>query len=104
MYNNNVVLLKSNRKGKKFKVILTKKSGETKTVHFGATGYSNFTKHKDPKRMNRYIARHKSRENWKKGGIDTAGFWSRWILWSKPDLKNAIKYTERKFGIRINKG
>ena len=101
MYTRNVVLRKSNRAGKKFKVILTKKSGATKTVHFGASGYSDFTKHKDPSRMRRYSARHKARENWTKSGMDTAGFWSKWILWSKPSLKGSIKYTENRFGLKI---
>ena len=29
-----------------------------KTVHFGAAGMSDYTKHKDPARKERYIERH----------------------------------------------
>jgi len=36
-----------------------------KTIHFGASGYSDFTKHKDKKRKDAYDARHKKLENWK---------------------------------------
>jgi len=29
-----------------------------KTTHFGASGYSDFTQHKDEKRKQRYLERH----------------------------------------------
>jgi len=92
-----MILQKSPNPNKKFRVFLD----DGRHVDFGAVGYSDFTKHKDPDRMRLYVIRHQSREKWGKNGIDTAGFWSRWILWSKPDLKEAIRYTEKKFGIRI---
>ena len=93
----NILLKKSPIKSKKYRVIL--KNG--KTVDFGATGYQNFNQHKDPKRMRLYLIRHKSRENWKRSGINTAGFWSRWLLWSKPSMNQAIKYMSLKFKLII---
>lgn len=30
-----------------------------KTTHFGASGYSDFTQHKDEERKKRYLERHK---------------------------------------------
>ena len=92
-------LKKSTRKDKKYMVILP----EGKTVHFGADGYSDYTKHKDPERKKRYIARHKENEKWGKRGIDTAGFWSRWILWNIPTLKDSIKDIEKRFNITIKR-
>jgi len=74
-----------------------------KIVHFGASGYSDYTKHKDKERMMRYLNRHRKNENWTKSGIDTAGFWSRWILWNKPSLRDSITHTENKFNIHIVK-
>ena len=94
----NILLKKSPIKAKKYRVILE----NGKTVDFGATGYQNFTQHKDPKRMRLYLIRHKSRENWKRSGIDTAGFWSRWLLWSKPSMNQAIKYVSSKFKLVVN--
>ena len=92
------ILLEKLKKGqKKFKVILE----NGKTVSFGAKGYSDYTVHKDAKRMDRYLVRHKKRENWTKNGINTAGFWSRWLLWSKPSLNGAIKLIENKFKVKI---
>jgi hypothetical protein len=67
-------------------------------VNFGRVGYSDYTIHKDKERMGRYLTRHRRRENWGSSGRYTAGFWSRWLLWSKPSLKAAIRETERALG------
>ena len=92
------IILEKLKKGpKKFRVTLE----NGKKVEFGAKGYSDYTLHKDPKRMDRYLARHKTRENWTKQGINTAGFWSRWLLWGKPSLNGAIKLIENKFKVKI---
>jgi len=68
-----------------------------KTVHFGATGYQDFTTSKDETRKASYLARHKTSEDWTLSGVDTAGFWSRWILWNKPSLSASIKDINQKF-------
>ena len=68
----------------KHKYFIMTKSG--KHIYFGAVGYSDFTIHKDPDRKQRYINRHEKNENWTKSGIDSAGFWSRWLLWNKPSI------------------
>lgn len=86
---------------KKYKVTIVSPNGTRKTVQFGAKGYSDFTKHKDPERRDRYDSRHKPRENWAKSGIDTAGFWAKWILWNKPTLKESISDTSNRFGVNI---
>ena len=62
----------------KHKYYIITKSG--KTIKFGATGYSDFTIHKDEARKLRFINRHKSNEVWSKSGIDTSGFRPRWLL------------------------
>jgi len=68
-----------------------------KKVYFGAAGYSDFTKHKDEERKNRYINRHKNNENWTKSGINTAGWWSRWLLWNKPTIKASYEDIKKRF-------
>ena len=70
-------------------------------VHFGRQGYSDYTKHKDKERMKRYLTRHRSRENWTRSGAKTAGFWSRWFLWSSPSLTGAKRRTEKVLGKKI---
>ena len=96
-----VYLKKSTNPKKKLMAVIMLPDGTRKTVHFGATGYSDYTIHKTKKRMWNYSNRHKARENWTKSGIDTAGFWSKWILWNKPSLEDSIKHTENKFNITI---
>jgi hypothetical protein len=93
-----VYLQKSNKNGKKYMVYI-----DGKTVHFGATGYSDYTIHKDKERMQRYNSRHKAKENWTKSGIKSAGFWAKWLLWNKPTLSESITATSKKFGIIIKK-
>jgi hypothetical protein len=91
-----IILSKSKKHDKKFDAIIG-----NKTVSFGSKGYSDFTIHHDYDRMKRYENRHRSRENWSKSGIKSAGFWSKWVLWNKPGLMASIKDTERRFGIKI---
>ena len=93
-----IILQKSNRSEKKYMVTIGKK-----TIHFGSSPYKSYEVHKDKARMLRYLNRHRSRENWSKSGIKTAGFWSRWILWNKPSLLASIKDTEKRFNIRIQR-
>lgn len=92
-----IFLRKSPNATKKWRV----EFNDGKHVDFGAKGYQDYTMHQDPERKQRYIIRHQKRENWNKSGIRTAGFWSRWLLWEKPKLKNAIRYIENKFKIDL---
>jgi len=91
-----IILQKSSNASKKFMVNVN-----GKTIHFGANGYSDFTKHKQKSRMFRYNIRHRSRENWTKSGIHSAGFWAKWILWNKPSFRDSIKDAEKRFKIKI---
>jgi len=91
-------------------------------VDFGARGYSDYTRHGSPKRMLAYLRRHGGRvsqnleaprdihsralrvttsakEQWGAKGIRTAGFWSRWLLWSHPSLRAAKRFMARRFSI-----
>lgn len=93
-----VYLSPSTNQSKKWMVIVG-----NKTIHFGAFGMSDYTKHKDRDRMELYTLRHKKRENWTKSGIKTAGFWSKWLLWNKPTMKDSIADVQKRFNIRIKK-
>ena len=67
------------------------------TVHFGATGYQDFTQHGDEERKASYLARHKAREDWTLAGAQTAGFYARWLLWNKTSLAASIADLNRRF-------
>jgi hypothetical protein len=92
-----VKISKSDR-DKKYKAVLTDKDGKTKTLHFGAKGMSDYTKHHDDKRKKNYLARHKPRENW--NVPDTSGSLSRWILWNKKTIEDSIKDYKKRFKLK----
>lgn len=89
---------KSTKAEKKFMATFIMPNGRTKTTHFGAAGMSDYTKHKDPARKQRYINRHKKRENW--NDPTTAGALSLYILWNKPTLKASIADYKKRFGFK----
>lgn len=93
-----VKITRSNSKTKKLQAVFTLKNGKTKTIHFGAKGYSDYTQHKDAARKQRYITRHKRRENWR--NPMTAGCLSRYILWGKPTLKGSISAFKKRFRLK----
>ena len=86
-----IIISKSKNKNKKYDARIDGK----KTVSFGAAGMSDFTKHKDTERKQRYIDRHKSRENW--NDHNTAGFYSTNLLWNKKTLTASIRDTNSRF-------
>ncbi len=90
-----VVIKKSTKSGKKYQATFSEANKKNKTIHFGAEGMSDFTIHKDPKRKQRYLKRHRARENW--NNPETAGALSRWILWNKPTIKSSIADFKKRF-------
>src|SRR5210317_307589 len=120
-----VKIIRSPNTTKKFRAILE----DGRTVDFGASGYSDYTKHKNPSRMRSYVLRHggqipkrivaerqpamihrmmlnvdkSDKEDWKLSGIGGAGFWSRWYLWSQPNFVDVNRFMLKRFGIKILK-
>ena len=82
--------------GKHKYYIITKSE---KKIYFGAAGYSDMTQHKNEERKNRYILRHEKNESkfWNKSGIDTPSFWSRFLLWHKPTIKESYEDIKKRF-------
>jgi hypothetical protein len=73
---------KSDKPNKKYYII----TNANKKVYFGQSSASDSTLHKNEKRKQVYINRHKNNENWTKSRINSAGFWSRWLLWHLPTI------------------
>jgi len=113
----NILLRKSPKSNKKYRVTLPSGSH----VDFGGKGYSDYTIHKNPLRMRLYVQRHggsvppptgnvqtkllkvtkSNKEDWSLKGVNTAGFWSRWLLWSYPSMSSAKSFMKKKFGLDI---
>ena len=81
---------RSDRPDKKYYIITDK----GKRVYFGASGYQDFTQHGDKERKRLYLARHRPREDWR--DKDTAGFWSRWLLWNKGTVRSSFQDVRRR--------
>ncbi len=91
-----VVIKKSTRAEKKLMAIFTDCSnGRQKTTHFGASGYSDYTIHRDVARKQRYLNRHRKNENW--NDPYSAGALSALILWNKPTLSASIADYKHRF-------
>ena len=91
-----IYLSNSNRKNKRFKAKVN-----DKTIHFGAKNGSTFIDHKDVQKKKNYIRRHGAMGNQNWNDLNTAGAWSRWLLWSEEDIDKAIKKIEGKFNVKI---
>ncbi len=88
---------RSHRKEKKWDAVF-EKDGREKVVPFGQKGYSDYTKHKDKTRKQRYIDRHRGMgENWRKP--DTPGALSYWVLWNKPTFKASVADFKKRFDL-----
>ena len=84
---------------KKLDVTIEQPSGRDKTIRIGAKGMDDFTKTGDEEQKERYIDRHKAREDWKLSGILTAGFWSKHLLWNRPTLSGSIADVKKRFDV-----
>ena len=96
---------RSTNKEKKLMAVFEDKEGKkVKTTHFGQRGASDYTKHGEKERMERYLERHgggtttSTKENWK--DPTTAGSLSRWVLWNKPSFNGSFADYKRKFGLK----
>jgi hypothetical protein len=88
-----VIIKKSNKPDKKMDAIIDGK----KTVSFGQKNASDYTLHKDDDRKNRYINRHKDKEDWGLSGIKTAGFYAKNILWNKKTIQESVNDLNKKY-------
>tara|TARA_R110000824_G_scaffold64670_1_gene168951 strand:- start:199 stop:492 length:294 start_codon:yes stop_codon:yes gene_type:complete len=89
------ILKKSNRKGKRFVIIMDKMKH-----HFGSDVGKTFIDGRTEKEKQSWIARHRVNKNWdnKHSGI----YYSRHLLWGKhTDLKKNIKDLEKLLNVKI---
>lgn len=94
-----VKLSPATAKGKKLKMeFFNKDKKKVATRQFGQAGASDFTKHGDTKRRDRYDTRHKERENW--DDPLTNGALSKWILWNKKTLSSSLNDYMKKFNYK----
>jgi hypothetical protein len=83
---------KSDKKTKKFKIVLTM-NGKKKTIHFGSKNSKTYVEGASDKKREDYIKRHKVWEDWAE---INPGSLSRFILWGDSNnlIKNLIQYLD----------
>ena len=91
------ILKKSDRKGKRFVIIMPDKGHKH---FFGSDVGKTYIDGRTDKERQAWIARHRVNKNWDNphSGI----YYSRYLLWTERSLKDAIKALERKDNIKIN--
>ena len=87
-----VVIQPTKSKNKKLEAVIDGK----KTVPVGQKNASDFTLNKNPGEKARYINRHEKREDWTKSGINTAGFYSKHVLWNKDTIQKSVNDLNKK--------
>ena len=88
-----IYISESGRANKKWKA----EAEGQRTVHFGQRDAGDFTIHHDEAARKAYITRHSKPENWGRTGVMTPGWLSRYLLWEKPSLAEAIAAASRKY-------
>ena len=83
----------SNKKNKKYKVIIYKNEEKMKTIHFGDSRYNDFIEYNKinsqlaNERKRLYLLRHKN-DNY--NDFLKASYWAKNILWNLPTLEKSI--------------
>jgi hypothetical protein len=91
---NTYEIYESHNPKKKYDVYVPTSNGKIKLVSFGDSSYSDYTIHKDIKRKEAYLSRHK---NDNVTDPTTPGFWSWWLLWNKPTIQESLDDIMDKF-------
>lgn len=90
-------ITKSDRPEKKYYAEF-ESEGRVRRTYFGAAGMKDFTSFSPverEERKRRYLARHKTSENW--SNPESAGALSRWILWNKPTVSESLRDYKKRF-------
>ena len=89
-----VIKFKKLKSGNKKYEITFNKNGKVYIRKFGASGASDYTKHKDKDRRERYITRHK--KDLKTNDPMRPGYLSMYILWNKPTVAASLADYKRR--------
>jgi hypothetical protein len=84
---------------KRLKAVYKFKDGKTKTITFGMKGSAGtFADGSSEQKKDAYIARHRVNEDW--SDKFSAGFLSRFVLWSERSNEKIKKVLQDKTGIK----
>lgn len=86
----------SPRAGKKWRATFDH-DGTIFHTDFGASGYQDFTQHKDPERARLYRLRHE--KDLKTNNPTKPGYLSYYILWSSPNFAKNVRDYKKMFNL-----
>lgn len=103
-----VIIKLSDRPGKRYMAVFYDKNKKVKTTHFGYAITDNGVKkygstyidHKNDTLKEAYISRHKVNEDF--ADYMSAGSLSRYILWEKKSLRDAIADYKKRFKLNLD--
>lgn len=73
-----------------------------KTIHIGSKIFPDYTNHKNIQLLIKYnYTNYINYRIWTTKDLLKSDFWTKWILWSKPTIEEAIFYTSKRFNITI---
>jgi len=81
---------------KKYEIVFDV-DGKTVTRKFGAAGMSDYTKHRDKERRERYISRHTRDLRTKDPTMP--GYLSMYILWNKPTVEGSLADYKKRLSV-----
>lgn len=93
-------IVDSPRQNKRFRAIFRRENGRTFHRDFGSPGATTFADIADPQKRAAYLARHGAAaagQDWNRP--DTPGALSRWILWERPNMQQAVNMFRQRFGL-----
>jgi len=89
-------LFKSNKPAKKYMVIYKSPfTNKKRTIHFGASGYDDYTLTNNYIKKRAYIARHSVNENIY--DYYKPAFWAMNILWNRKTIEESIKDIKERY-------
>lgn len=97
-----VKVVASEKKDKKYKAVFertndSESKARTRTIHFGAVGYQDYTQHHDKERRAAYRKRH-AKDNIHQP--DSAGSLSYWVLWGEStSFRDNLAAFRKRFGV-----
>ena len=90
-----VVIRPSRNRRKRWRSIFYDNLSDDQSYPFRIAGMSDYTKNKDKERKQRYLNRHRKRENW--NDFTSAGSLCSWILWGEPMYRASIQQYKQRF-------
>jgi hypothetical protein len=94
-----IVVRRSPHPDKKWQVTIPRHWG-VQTIDFGDKTSPDYTTHRNLSLAVQYHRAHQD-QDWSMGANGREHFWTRWLLWNKPTIQEAIADMSDKFNLKF---